>query len=80
MVAISFGILWGGYTLIWYGIDLIKDWGVPFGSLVIPGRLPANWHPTPGAGATGTTGGHATSKAPPSAGGGNVPPFAHFVA
>lgn len=33
---IPLGIMWAGYTLVWYGYALLKDWGIGITDLIKP--------------------------------------------
>ena len=62
MIAISMGLIWGGYTLIWWGWAMMHDWPVGLSQLVIPGKYPYQTVPPPAS--AGTGGGGATSHPP----------------
>lgn len=36
---LSFGVVWGGYTLIWYGLTLLRGPGLGIGDLVRPSQI-----------------------------------------
>lgn len=38
MIVIPLGIVWGGYTLVWYGYSLIRGPGMGLLDLVLPSR------------------------------------------
>lgn len=40
MVAVAFGLLWGGYTGLWWGWSLLNDRPVTLRELVWPGKYP----------------------------------------
>ena len=66
MILVPFGVLWGGYTLIWYGYSMLKGEGIGLADLVYPSRTtqadnklatlgqpidnPSNHTPVPGVG------------------------------
>jgi hypothetical protein len=45
MPAIGFGLLWGGYTLLFWGWTRIKGYDIGLGQIVIPGRWNGHWPP-----------------------------------
>lgn len=46
MPAIGFGILWGGYTLMFWGYTLIKGYDISLGEIVIPKKYKGKWPPS----------------------------------
>lgn len=36
---IPLGIVWAGYTLVWYGWSLIQDWGIGLTDLIKPSAV-----------------------------------------
>lgn len=45
MPAIGFGMLWGGYTLLFWGWCQIKGYDITLGEIVIPKRFKGTWPP-----------------------------------
>ncbi len=39
MILIPLGVLWGGYTLVWYGYSMLRGPGVGLGDLVNPAKV-----------------------------------------
>ncbi|AGS73936.1 hypothetical protein [Streptomyces collinus] len=45
MPAIGMGLLWGGYTLLFWGFCKIKGYDIGLGEIVIPGKWDGHWPP-----------------------------------
>lgn len=45
MPAIGFGLLWSGYTLLFWGFCQIKGYDLSLSEIVIPGRWDGKWPP-----------------------------------
>lgn len=45
MPAIGMGMLWGAYTLMFWGYTLVKGYAIGIGEIVIPGKYTKGWPP-----------------------------------
>lgn len=45
MPAIGFGMLWGGYTLLFWGFCQIKGYDISLAEIVIPKKFSGTWPP-----------------------------------
>lgn len=45
MPGIGFGLLWGGYTLVFWGYCQVKGYAITLGEIVIPKRFTGTWPP-----------------------------------
>jgi hypothetical protein len=52
MPAIAMGLLWGGYTLMFWGYTTYQGYQITLPEIVIPGRWRGSW-PPPGAATLG---------------------------
>jgi hypothetical protein len=55
MTAVAMGLLWGSYTLMFWGYTLIKGYDISIEQIVIPGKYTGTWPPATTAVSAGTS-------------------------
>jgi hypothetical protein len=46
MTAVAMGLLWGSYTLMFWGYSLIKGYDISIEQIVVPGKYTGTWPPS----------------------------------